>query len=69
MAKTHFAHVERGNESNPHDDWGTTACGMTEYESPVTDELEYVTCTKCIRIVNASRSKRSTKQEGVYDGW
>lgn len=48
MAKVHFAQVERGNESQIHDEWGPTMCGMIEHESPVTNKWDGVTCKKCI---------------------
>lgn len=47
-SKTHFAHVERGNESQPFDEWSTTACGLEECESPASDNWEYVTCKRCL---------------------
>lgn len=48
--KTHYAEVERGNESQPFDEWGTTACRMEYYESPATNNWKYVTCKKCLKI-------------------
>jgi len=47
--KTHFAEVERGNESNPHDEWERTLCGLEYTESPITNKIEEVTCKKCLR--------------------
>lgn len=46
--KTHYASVERGTESNPHDEWSITACGMEYTESPLSNDIKYVTCKKCL---------------------
>lgn len=46
--KTHYASVERGNESNPHDEWFETACGLEYTESPLSNDIRYVTCKKCL---------------------
>lgn len=45
--KTHFALRTRGNESNPDDEWETTACGLEETESDLSDDWEYVDCKRC----------------------
>ena len=47
--KTHFANVDRANESDPNDYWSPTVCGIDETESPLSDRWEYVTCKKCLR--------------------
>lgn len=47
--KTHYAIVERGNESTPHDEWGQTLCGLEYTESPLSNDITYVSCKKCIK--------------------
>lgn len=50
--KIHMAGFERGNESNPHDEWYTTYCGMEYTDSDLTDVEEIVTCKNCLRVIN-----------------
>ena len=45
--KTHYADVQRGNESNPEDEWSETVCGI-ESEN-VEDDWKVVTCKKCLK--------------------
>jgi len=45
--KTHYATVDRANESDNMDYWSNTACGLEETESDLTDNPKYVTCKKC----------------------
>lgn len=47
--KTHYAECDRGNESNPHDEWFETLCGLEYTESPVSDDIKVVDCKKCIK--------------------
>ena len=55
--RLHYASVERGNESNPNDEWSKTACGL-ELESGLTDKWEWVTCKNClIRRVGKKKFK------------
>lgn len=49
MSKTHYATVDRANESNNHDEWHTTLCGLKETESPCDDNIKYVSCKKCLK--------------------
>lgn len=48
-AITHYANVERGNESYPHDEWGETACGLEYTDSDLSDKWEYVSCKNCLK--------------------
>ena len=50
MSKTHYGEVERANESDNHDYWSDTLCGLEESESPMTDKIKEVSCKKCIKI-------------------
>lgn len=47
--QTHFANVQRANESDNTDHWDTTVCGLEYTESPLTDRWEYVSCKNCLR--------------------
>jgi hypothetical protein len=47
--KTHYAMVERGNESTPWDEWGSTLCGLEYTESELSNDISKVTCKKCIK--------------------
>ncbi len=49
--KTHYALVDRANESNPHDEWGDTFCGLEYTESPLTNRKDEVTCKKCLKAI------------------
>jgi len=45
--KTHFAEVERGNESDPTDYWDEIGlCGI--YSEDLENDWELVTCKKCL---------------------
>jgi len=58
MAKTHYATVQRGNESQMYDEWDdTTVCGIEYFEGDVTDNWEHVTCKRCL---NKNKSKQLT---------
>ena len=50
--KTHYATVDKANESNNHDEWHTTLCGLEETESPLDDNIKYVSCKKCLKRYN-----------------
>ena len=63
--KTHFAEVERGNESNPYDEWGPTLCGLEFTESPLTNNIKYVTCKKCIKAF----PKYDSQMEHIRENW
>ncbi len=47
--KTHYAEVERGNESNPNDEWGVTLCGLEHTESPLSNNINHVGCKRCLK--------------------
>lgn len=47
--KTHFATVERANESDNQDYWSETLCGLEYTESPLSDHIKDVTCKSCIK--------------------
>ena len=49
-SKTHFATVERANESDNNDYWSETLCGLEYTESPLSDNIKNVTCKKCLKI-------------------
>lgn len=48
--KTHFASVERANESDNNNYWSKTVCG-TESEK-VDDDWDVVSCKKCLSQKN-----------------
>ena len=50
--KTHYAHIEGGNESDPETHYSRTFCGLEYYESPATDNKKYVTCKNCLKTIN-----------------
>jgi len=47
--KTHFAEIDRANESQNFDEYGTTLCGLEFTESPISDKINEVTCKKCLK--------------------
>ncbi len=47
--KTHYATVERGNESNPSDEWSDPICGIQPENPEVSNEWLYVNCKKCLK--------------------
>ncbi len=49
MVKTHYAEVDRANESDNNDYWSATLCGLEETESPMDDNIKYVNCKKCLK--------------------
>lgn len=51
--KTHYAQVERANESDNQDYWSVTFCGLEESESPMSDKKEEITCKKCLKKLEA----------------
>lgn len=63
--KTHFAEIERGNESNPYDEISSTLCGLEETESPVTNKIEEVTCKKCLK----SFPKYNQQMNYISENW
>jgi len=63
--KIHFAEVERGNESNPHDEWGSTLCGLEYTQSPITNKINEVTCKKCLRAF----PKYDKQMKNIGDNW
>jgi hypothetical protein len=46
--KTHYATVERANESDNQDYWSNTLCGLEYTESPISNHINEVSCKKCI---------------------
>jgi len=55
--KTHLADVTYGNESNPHDEWSSTYCGLEYTESPLTNKIEFVTCKRCKQVHEKLKEK------------
>lgn len=51
MGKTHYAHVDRANESDNTEYWSSTACGLEYTESLLTDKPKEVTCKNCLRAM------------------
>lgn len=49
--KIHYANVERGNESQPNDEWGITACGLELEPHSLTDREDWVSCKNCLRAI------------------
>lgn len=49
--KTHYASVERGNESQPYDEWSETACGLELEPDHLTNDKKWVTCKNCLRLM------------------
>lgn len=47
--KTHFATVERGNESNPFDEWSEPICGNPSEDLSLDDDWRYVSCKVCLK--------------------
>ncbi len=76
-AKTHYAAVDRANESDNNDYWGRTACGLDECESPMSNRIEEITCKRCLKRINQTNktSKQNEKisviniYRGLYDGF
>ena len=59
MTKIHYATVDRANESDNHDYWSETLCGLEYTESPMSDKIREVTCRKCLkRYKKQSLTKR-----------
>jgi hypothetical protein len=46
--KTHFAQVERGNESNPDDEWSDPLCNTLSDNLDVSNDWRFVSCKKCL---------------------
>ncbi len=46
--KIHYAPLDRANESDNNDYWGSTACGLEITESPLTNKWGEVNCKKCL---------------------
>lgn len=57
-SKTHYATVERGNESNPYDEWSDTACGRDLDDKFLSNEVKYVTCKVCLKVLNRAVKSR-----------
>jgi thiaminase len=53
--KTHYAHLYRGNESNPYDDWGSTYCGLEYTESTLSNNINEVNCKTCVKRYNKEK--------------
>lgn len=51
----HYADVERGNESNPHDEWSATACGLELEPKALNNQIRHVTCKNCLRAIDAAK--------------
>jgi hypothetical protein len=47
--KTHFATVERANESDNTDYWSDPICGIHSENSNVESDWKYITCKKCLK--------------------
>ncbi len=46
--KTHYATVERGNESDPLDEWSDPICGTQSEDIVLYNEWSVVDCKKCL---------------------
>lgn len=49
---THYGYVDRGNESEPWDDWIDPICGVKSEDADMTDKQQYVTCKRCLKLLN-----------------
>lgn len=58
--KIHYASVEYGNESQPHDEWSETACGLELEPIHLSDIIKFVDCKNCLRIVNKKLKTNKT---------
>lgn len=56
MGKTHYCSIDRANESDNNDYYGTAACGLEYFENG-DDDIKYVTCKNCLRVVAKSNKK------------
>lgn len=57
MAKTHYANVDRANESDTQDYWSDTYCGLECCESPMSNIISEVDCKNCIKVFTAFERK------------
>ena len=48
--KTHYASVERGNESDPMDYWSDPICNTSAEEPNIEDDWNLVDCKKCLKL-------------------
>jgi len=67
--KTHYAEVERGNESNGQDEWGITICNRELEPHHLTNRDNEVTCKHCLSVINkqdATSSKPTDKPNEQY---
>ncbi len=65
--KTHFANVDRANESNTSDEWGTTLCGLEYTESPLSDNIKEVNCQTCLkRYPKYIKSMKAALKSGAF---
>lgn len=62
--KTHFAYIDKANESDPVGYIGTTLCGLEYTESPVSDRVGDITCKKCLKRI-VIKSKEAKKMSGL----
>ncbi len=63
--KTHFATVERGNESNPSDEWSEPLCNTeTSNDIDVSNTWASVSCKKCLNL--RGKFEQETNQEMEY---
>lgn len=55
--KTHFAYCEQATESDNQTYWSNTLCGLEYTESPLSDNISYVSCKKCLKIHEKIRNR------------
>jgi len=56
--KTHYATIDKANESNNHDYWEVTLCGLREHDVSVDDNIKYVNCKNCLKIYEKDTIRR-----------
>lgn len=49
--KVHYAQCDKATESNSHDYWSCTICGIEETESSMTEIKREVTCKRCLKAI------------------
>lgn len=60
MSKTHYAGCDKGHEGQMHDEWGETACGLELEPQHLTEEIRWVTCENCLRVIRKYNKQQST---------
>lgn len=47
--QSHYAEVDRANESDNQDWWGDTLCGIGDSDVERSNDIRYVTCKHCLK--------------------